>query len=158
MSRKTTPLVPKRSRLPVAPHDCTGPLVYLASLHFSIHAPNALVQESVRAFYTGWYRELVTHVPQPVNGSLAKVEFANALMFTLRGQPVVYYGDEQGFIGDGGDKDARQDMFPSQVASYNDDDLIGTDATTAVANFDMNEASFNVSSLLEDGLAQCACT
>ena len=59
-------------QLPVAPHDCTGPLVYLASLHFSIHAPNALVQESVRAFYTGWYRELVTHVPQPVNGSLAK--------------------------------------------------------------------------------------
>jgi hypothetical protein len=27
-------------------------------------------------------------------------------------------------------------MFPSQVASYNDDDLIGTDATTAEANFD----------------------
>jgi len=59
-------------QLPVAPHDCTGPLVYLASVHFSIHAANALVQESVRAFYTGWYRELVTHVPQPVDGSLAK--------------------------------------------------------------------------------------
>jgi galactonate dehydratase len=59
-------------QLPVAPHDCTGPLVYAASVHFSIHAPNALVQESVRAFYTGWYRELVTHVPQPVQGWLAK--------------------------------------------------------------------------------------
>jgi L-alanine-DL-glutamate epimerase-like enolase superfamily enzyme len=59
-------------QLPVAPHDCTGPLVYLASLHFSIHAANALVQESVRAFYTGWYRELVTHVPQPANGMFAK--------------------------------------------------------------------------------------
>ncbi len=56
-------------QLPVAPHDCTGPVVYLASLHFSIHAPNALVQESVRAFYTGWYNELVTHVPQPVRGA-----------------------------------------------------------------------------------------
>ena len=55
-------------QLPVAPHDCTGPLVYAASVHFSIHAPNALVQESVRAFYTGWYNELVTHVPKPVNG------------------------------------------------------------------------------------------
>ncbi len=54
-----------------------------------------------------------------------------SLMFLTRGQPVTYYGDEQGFIGDGGDKDARQDMFASQVASYNDDDLIGTDATTA---------------------------
>jgi galactonate dehydratase len=59
-------------QLPVAPHDCTGPLVYAASVHFSIHAPNALVQESVRAFYTGWYRELVTHVPQPVRGSFEK--------------------------------------------------------------------------------------
>jgi galactonate dehydratase len=59
-------------QLPVAPHDCTGPLVYAASVHFSIHAANALVQESVRAFYTGWYRELVTHVPQPVQGWLAK--------------------------------------------------------------------------------------
>jgi galactonate dehydratase len=55
-------------QLPVAPHDCTGPVVYAASVHFSIHAPNALVQESVRAFYTGWYQELVTHVPQPVRG------------------------------------------------------------------------------------------
>jgi len=55
-------------QLPVAPHDCTGPVVYAASVHFSIHAPNALVQESVRAFYTGWYNELVTHVPQPVRG------------------------------------------------------------------------------------------
>lgn len=26
----------------------------------------------MRAFYTGWYRELVTHVPQPVNGSFAR--------------------------------------------------------------------------------------
>ena len=59
-------------QLPVAPHDCTGPVVYAASVHFSIHAPNALVQESVRAFYTGWYRELVTHVPQPVNGAFLR--------------------------------------------------------------------------------------
>ncbi|TDE02452.1 pullulanase-type alpha-1,6-glucosidase [Jiangella asiatica] len=61
---------------------------------------------------------------------------AHELMYFTRGQPVVYYGDEQGFTGDGGDKDARQDMFPSAVASYNDDDLIGTDATTAEENFD----------------------
>jgi L-alanine-DL-glutamate epimerase-like enolase superfamily enzyme len=46
--------------------------VSAASVHFSIHAPNALVQESVRAFYTGWYRELVTHVPQPERGTFAK--------------------------------------------------------------------------------------
>ncbi|HET7690752.1 MAG TPA: alpha-amylase family glycosyl hydrolase, partial [Nocardioidaceae bacterium] len=63
-------------------------------------------------------------------------ELAHSLMYLSRGQPVVYYGDEQGFTGDGGDQDARQDMFPSQVSTYNDDDLIGTDATTAEANFD----------------------
>ena len=58
---------------------------------------------------------------------LQRDELANSLMFLTRGQPVVYYGDEQGFIGDGGDKDARQDMFASQGRrSYNDDaDLIG---------------------------------
>jgi glycosidase len=60
-----------------------------------------------------------------VSGSLSRDEFAHALMYTLRGQPVVYYGDEQGFVGDGGDQDARQDMFASQVASYNDDPMIG---------------------------------
>jgi galactonate dehydratase len=59
-------------QLPVAPHDCTGPLVYAASVHFSIWAPNALIQESVRAFYTGWYNELVTHVPQPMRGVFDK--------------------------------------------------------------------------------------
>jgi hypothetical protein len=46
------------------------------------------------------------------------------LVYLVRGNPVIYYGDEQGFVGDGGDQDARQDMFPSQVATYNDDDNI----------------------------------
>ena len=54
--------------LPVAPHDCTGPVVYTASCHLSLNAPNALIQESVRAFYTGWYTELVTHLPRVENG------------------------------------------------------------------------------------------
>jgi alpha-amylase len=67
---------------------------------------------------------------------LARDRLAHELMYLSRGNPVVYYGDEQGFTGDGGDQDARQDMFKSQVASYNDDDLIGTDATTADENFD----------------------
>ncbi|MGS4947590.1 mandelate racemase/muconate lactonizing enzyme family protein [Meridianimarinicoccus sp. RP-17] len=49
--------------LPVAPHDCTGPVVLTASTHLSLNAPNALVQESVRAFYHTWYRDLVTALP-----------------------------------------------------------------------------------------------
>jgi hypothetical protein len=49
--------------LPVAPHDCTGPVVLAASTHLSLNAPNALIQESVRAFYRGWYRDVVTALP-----------------------------------------------------------------------------------------------
>ena len=50
-------------QLPVAPHDCTGPVVLMASSHLSLNAPNALLQETVRAFYTGWYKEIVTALP-----------------------------------------------------------------------------------------------
>jgi galactonate dehydratase len=49
--------------LPVAPHDCTGPVVFAASTHLSLNAPNALLQESVRAFYRGWYPQVITGVP-----------------------------------------------------------------------------------------------
>lgn len=56
--------------LPVAPHDCTGPVVLGASTHLSLNAPNALVQESVRAFYKTWYRDLVTALPQVKNGMI----------------------------------------------------------------------------------------
>ena len=58
-------------QLPVAPHDCTGPVVWAASTHLSLHAPNALVQESVRAFFTGWYKELVTELPVVKNGVIS---------------------------------------------------------------------------------------
>ncbi len=67
---------------------------------------------------------------------LSRDRLAHELMYFSRGNPVVYYGDEQGFTGDGGDQLARQDMFPSRVSEYNDDDLIGTEATTAESNFD----------------------
>jgi len=60
---------------------------------------------------------------------------ANAMLMTLRGVPTIYYGDEQGFVGRGGDQDSRQDMFASKVAVYNQDKLLGTSSTTAQANF-----------------------
>ncbi|HTW29671.1 MAG TPA: mandelate racemase/muconate lactonizing enzyme family protein [Acetobacteraceae bacterium] len=56
--------------LPVAPHDCTGPVVLCASTHLSLNAPNALVQESVRAFYRTWYRDLVTALPEVKDGTI----------------------------------------------------------------------------------------
>jgi L-alanine-DL-glutamate epimerase-like enolase superfamily enzyme len=56
--------------LPIAPHDCTGPVVLCASTHLSLNAPNALVQESVRAFYKTWYRDLVTALPPVSKGRI----------------------------------------------------------------------------------------
>jgi pullulanase-type alpha-1,6-glucosidase len=69
---------------------------------------------------------------------LKKDLLAHELMFLTRGQPIVYSGDEQGFTGPGGDKDARQDMFASQVPSYVADPMIGTDRTHAVDQYDPN--------------------
>jgi L-alanine-DL-glutamate epimerase-like enolase superfamily enzyme len=42
--------------------------VLAASTHLSINLPNALIQETVRAYYTGWYRELVTEIPPIADG------------------------------------------------------------------------------------------
>jgi galactonate dehydratase len=56
--------------LPVAPHDCTGPVVWTAGVHLSLNAPNTLIQEVVRAFFTGWYTELVSGLPVVENGSV----------------------------------------------------------------------------------------
>lgn len=70
------------------------------------------------------------------NEVASRIKLAHAMMYFLRGIPVVYYGAEQGFVGDGGNHDSRQDMMPSEVASYNDDVLVGTDKTTADDNFD----------------------
>jgi glycosidase len=67
---------------------------------------------------------------------LQREMLANAMLFGLRGVPVVYAGDEQGFAGDGGDQDSREDQFGSKVASYNDNRLLGTDASTATPRFD----------------------
>ncbi|MEE6256925.1 pullulanase-type alpha-1,6-glucosidase [Plantactinospora sonchi] len=67
---------------------------------------------------------------------LRRDQLAHELMFLTRGQPVVYSGDEQGFTGPGGDKDARQEMFASRTADYLDDDLLGTDRTHAVDQYD----------------------
>ncbi len=61
-------------QLPIAPHDCTGPIVYTASCHLSLNAPNALIQESVRAFYTGWYKELVTELPRMEKGHILPMQ------------------------------------------------------------------------------------
>jgi glycosidase len=66
---------------------------------------------------------------------LARDRLGHELMYLSRGNPVVYYGDEQGFTGTGGDQLARQTMFASQVPEYQDDAQIGADRTGADDNF-----------------------
>ncbi|MCG7349909.1 alpha-amylase family glycosyl hydrolase [Sphingomonas sp. MJ1 (PH-R8)] len=80
--------------------------------------------------------EVRRNFPQASDGEvMRRVMLANAMLLSLRGVPTIYSGDEQGFIGDGGDQDSREDMFASQVPQYNDNRLLGTDATTATENF-----------------------
>jgi galactonate dehydratase len=76
--------------LPIAPHDCTGPVVFTAGTSLSANAPNALVQETVRAYYTGWYRDIVTHLPPVANGMITPLDgpgLGTALRSDLLGRP-----------------------------------------------------------------------
>ncbi|MBN1173972.1 MAG: DUF3372 domain-containing protein, partial [Micromonosporaceae bacterium] len=73
---------------------------------------------------------------QDQDTALQRSRLGHELMFLSRGQPVVYAGDEQGFVGSGGDKDARQDLFATQVAAYADQPRIGTTATGATDSYD----------------------
>ncbi|MEU2396109.1 pullulanase-type alpha-1,6-glucosidase [Streptomyces sp. NPDC007369] len=67
---------------------------------------------------------------------LDRYRLAHELMFFSRGNPVVYSGDEQGFTGAGGDKDARQPLFATKIADYVDDDQLGTSRTHTADAYD----------------------
>jgi glycosidase len=67
---------------------------------------------------------------------------AHAFMFMSRGIPVIYYGDEQGFTGDGAGVDALEDMDPSLVDVYNDNAIIGARQTATGANFNQKHPIF----------------
>jgi galactonate dehydratase len=56
--------------VPVAFHDCSGPVVLAASTHLAMNVRNCFIQEMVRAFYFGWYRELVTDLPSVEHGMI----------------------------------------------------------------------------------------
>ncbi len=71
---------------------------------------------------------------------LERSALAHSLMYLTRGQPVVYYGDEQGFEGAGSlggtDKDARQDMFATQVEEYANQQLLTGETAGSTDRFD----------------------
>lgn len=68
-ARKIAALAESYQR-PVAPHDCNGPVVWVASIHLMMHIPNALIMEAVRAYYTTWYKDIITEVPRVEAGMI----------------------------------------------------------------------------------------
>ena len=56
---------------PVAFHDCSGPVVLTVSTHLALHTQNCFIQEMVRAFYYGWYGDVVEGLPVLQDGRLS---------------------------------------------------------------------------------------
>ncbi len=62
--------------VPVAFHDCTGPVTLTAPTHLALATENCHIQEIVRAFYFGGYGELMTALPPVRNGRISAPEGA----------------------------------------------------------------------------------
>ena len=82
----------------------------------------------------------IGYMVKGASNPLARSKLAHSLMYLTRGQPVVYYGDEQGFVGAGDlggkDKDARQSLFASQVPEYTTQALLSGETAGSVDRFD----------------------
>jgi L-alanine-DL-glutamate epimerase-like enolase superfamily enzyme len=51
--------------LPITSHDTIGPVALWSAAHLMLHIPNAMIMETVRAYYDGWYAEVMTD-PIPI--------------------------------------------------------------------------------------------
>ena len=56
--------------LPVAPHNCSGPVTHFSNWHFSIATPNFLILETVRRHYGERYISIATSAGAPTEGRL----------------------------------------------------------------------------------------
>jgi len=68
---------------------------------------------------------------------LRRVLLGHSLLYLLRGAPVVSYGDEVGLMGRGGDKAARQDLFPTKVAEWQTEERVGSPPIGTGSSFDV---------------------
>jgi len=93
--------------------------------------------------------QIIQHGARQDAKLLSRIELGYDLMYLLRGAPVVYYGDEVGMIGTGGDQQARQDMFPTQVADWKTQPRVGSPPIG-------NGSSFDVTNPIEDELRSLA--
>lgn len=69
--------------IPLAPHDCTGPVLLWAGLHLALHASSGLFQEVVRANLATWYKDLVVSLPEIKDG-MAQLPIAPGLGTSLK--------------------------------------------------------------------------
>jgi L-alanine-DL-glutamate epimerase-like enolase superfamily enzyme len=69
--------------LPFCPHECTGPVAMIAGIHLCLSSPNALLQETVRAYWTGAYRQIVATLPR-IEGGYAYPPEGSGLGTALR--------------------------------------------------------------------------
>ncbi len=75
----------------------------------------------------------------------ALVELGHGLLFFARGQPVIYYGDEQGLIGRAGnDMRARETLFAAQAPLFRDAELLATDRTGADDKYDLDHPFYRL--------------
>jgi L-alanine-DL-glutamate epimerase-like enolase superfamily enzyme len=56
--------------LPVAPHNCGGPILHFASAHLAANVTNLYILESIRRRYLDEYRGMTTSELKPLNGEL----------------------------------------------------------------------------------------
>jgi len=56
--------------VPVAPHDCTGPISLATAVHFVTAIDHGFVQEVARSFYHGWYRDIADGLPEIIDGRI----------------------------------------------------------------------------------------
>lgn len=60
--------------LPVTSHDAIGPVALWSATHLMLHVPNAMIMETVRAFYNGWYADVMTEPIPIADGMLTLAE------------------------------------------------------------------------------------
>ena len=75
--------------LPVTAHDATGPIALWAAAHLMLHIPNAMILETVRAYYNGWYNDVVTG-RIPINAGMLSLPEKPGLGVALREEALTW--------------------------------------------------------------------
>ncbi len=105
-------------------------------------------------------QQILSRAPSLTGDALLQhVELGWALLYLLRGAPIVQWGDEVGMIGSGGDQAAREDMFPTQVPEWQTEQRVGGAPIGTGSSFDVTnplEAYFTQLAALRDAHPELA--